>query len=153
MDAFDRRILALYQHDTRRPAERIGAEVGLSAAAVQRRLKRMRETGVIQAEVAMLDPTTLGLPITCLALLTLVSRAGPRTHLDRFKRNIRAEPMVQQCYQVTGGADMALIIVAASMEAYGEFARRCFETSELVVRYDTHVVLDRVKVGLALPLE
>ena len=44
MDRIDRKILALYQSDTRRIAESIGGEVGLSAAAVQRRLKRLRES-------------------------------------------------------------------------------------------------------------
>ena len=152
MDTFDRKILALFQDDTRRPAQAIGEAVGLSAAAVQRRLKRLREAGVIRGEVASLDPTSVGLPITCVVLLTLVSRPGPRAHLDRFKRDMRAEPQVQQCYQVTGAADMVLVVTTPSMEAYGDFVRRWIEANDVVVRYETHVVLDRVKVGLSLPL-
>ena len=63
MDQVDRRILNLFQHDTRRIAASIGAEVGLSAAAVQRRLKRLRAGGVIRAEVAALDIAAVGAPI------------------------------------------------------------------------------------------
>ena len=59
LDAFDRKILEQYQHDTRIPAETIGAAVGLSATAVQRRLKRLRENGVILAEIAVLSPAAL----------------------------------------------------------------------------------------------
>jgi DNA-binding Lrp family transcriptional regulator len=152
MDLLDRKILALYQHDVRRPAERIGAEVGLSAAAVQRRLKRMRASGVIRAEVALLDPAEAGSPVTCVALLAMASRPGPRAHLDRFKEDMRREPRVQQCYHVTGERDLVLVVSAASMEDYGEFVRRWIEGSDAVVRYDTFVVLDAAKVGLAVPL-
>jgi len=59
---------------------------------------------------------------------------------------------VQQCYQVTGAADIVLVVSAPSLEAYGAFVRRQIEGGEAVVRYETHVVLDPVKVGLALPL-
>ena len=152
MDAFDRKILAIYQQGTRRPAAEIGELVGLSAAAVQRRLKRLRECGAVRAEIAHLDGASLGVPVTCVVLLTLASRPSPRTHLDQFKREMRAEPMVQQCYQVTGAADIVLVVSAPSLEAYGAFVRRRIEGDEAVVRYETHVVLDPVKVGLALPL-
>ena len=52
IDPLDLKILALYQHDTRTVAEAIGQAVGLSASAVQRRLKHLRESGHIRAEVA-----------------------------------------------------------------------------------------------------
>jgi len=154
MDTIDRRILALYQGDTRRTADSIGSEVGLSAAAVQRRLKRLRETGVIRGEVALVDPAAAGVPILCVVMLTMRSRAdhAPEDHLTRFKQAVKSDPEVQQCYHVTGSSDMVLIVSAASMEAYGEFANRWFETNKHVARYETHVVLDRVKVGLSLPL-
>ncbi|HXC57257.1 MAG TPA: Lrp/AsnC family transcriptional regulator [Rhizomicrobium sp.] len=149
MDRIDRKILALYQNDTRRIAQSIGAEVGLSAAAVQRRLKRLRRTGAIAAEVALLDGKALGVPITCVVTL---SAAGAPSQLDRFKRQMRGQPQVQQCYHVTGSTDFILVVTATSMEAYGEFARTWFEAGQNVARYETHVVLDRVKVGLSLPV-
>ena len=149
MDRIDRRILALYQGDTRRIAESIGAEVGLSAAAVQRRLKRLRETGIIRAELAQLDNAAVGAPITCIVALIMASAPA---HLDRFKRQVGADPQVQQCYHVTGSQDFVLVVSAASMEDYGEFAHRWFDSSEQVARYETYVVLDRVKVGLSLPI-
>lgn len=149
MDRSDRKILALYQADTRRIAGSIGVEVGLSAAAVQRRLKRLRGMGVIAAEVALLDNKAVGVPITCIVTL---SAAGAPSQLDRFKRQMRERPEVQQCYHVTGSTDFILVVTAQSMEAYGAFARTWFETGQNVARYETHVVLDRVKVGLSLPV-
>jgi len=149
MDRIDRKILALFQHDTRRIAGSIGADVGLSAAAVQRRIKRLRETGVIRAELAQLDGAATGVPIACIVTLSML--AAP-THIDRFKRQMRSLPEVQQFYHVTGSKDFVLIVTATSMEAYGEFARQWFEVSQHVARYETHVILDRVKVGLSLPI-
>src|SRR6185312_9384480 len=149
MDRIDRKILALYQHDTRRIADSIGAEVGLSAAAVQRRLKRLRETGAIRAEVAVLDNAVMGAPITCVVTLAM---SAPPSQLDKFKKQMRGLAQVQQCYHVTGSSDLILIVTAASMEEYGDFARKQLEMSQLVARYETHVVLDRVKVGLSLPI-
>ena len=152
MDGLDRRILALFQSDTRRIAAEIGEEVGLSSAAVQRRLKRLRETGVIAKEVAVLDPPSVGVPITCIVALGMLPRAAPQQQLDRFKRDMRKLPEVQQCYHVTGTMDFVLVISARSMEDYAHFARTWFESNASVARYDTQVVLERVKVGLELPL-
>jgi DNA-binding Lrp family transcriptional regulator len=149
MDQIDRKILALYQLDTRRIAESIGTEVGLSAAAVQRRLKRLRADGVVGPEIAVLDNKAIGVPITCIVSISLTAGAA---HIDRFKRLMRGKLQVQQCYHVTGSTDVILVVTAESMEAYGAFARDYFETGTQVARYETHVVLDRVKVGLSLPV-
>jgi len=153
MDRIDRKILVLFQANTRLVATEIGAKVGLSAAAVQRRLKRLREADVIRREIAALDPQQVGVPITCIVTLAMVSRAAPREQLERFKSAMLKLPNVQQCYQVTGTVDFVLVVTAASMEAYAEFARSWFESNATVARYDTHVVLDNVKVGLELPIQ
>ena len=55
LDAFDRAILALLQRDNLMPQRLIAEQVNLSAPAVQRRIKRLQETGVIAANVAVLD--------------------------------------------------------------------------------------------------
>ena len=67
IDDFDRKILGLVQVDCQMKAEAIGDLVGLSASAVQRRLKRMRETGIITAEIAVVDRKAVGNPMTFIA--------------------------------------------------------------------------------------
>jgi Lrp/AsnC family leucine-responsive transcriptional regulator len=154
VDRIDRKILGHYQHDTRRIAKSIGADVGLSAAAVQRRLKRLRAEGVIAAEIAVLDRGLIGESIvTCIVTLSMAAAPAPGAHLDRFRRQMVDHPMVQQCYHVTGTSDFVVIVIAKSMEAYGAFTRRWFESNPHVTRYDTHVALERVKVGLSLPVD
>ena len=150
LDAFDRRILAAYQLDTARPAAAIGAEVGLSAAAVQRRLKRLRETGVIEAEIARIAPGAVGCDVTCIVGVSL--RDESARELEVFKQRMAARPEVQQCYYVTGEADFMLVVLAANMAAYEAFTRDALLGHPNVRGFTTHVVLDRVKAGLAVPL-
>ncbi len=60
MDSFDVKILNIIQRDNCLPAEKIADQVGISPSAVQRRLKRLRENGIIEAEVAIISPETAG---------------------------------------------------------------------------------------------
>lgn len=150
LDDFDLRILARHQHDTQLPARVIGQAVGLSTAAVQRRLKRLRALGVICREVAELAPAAVGLPITCVVAVDLDRERA--ADLDRFKRKMLARPEVQQCYYVTGQTDFVMIVLAASMAAYEAFTRSALLDDDNVKSFVTSVVLDRVKTGVAVPL-
>ena len=150
LDRHDREILARYQHDTQVPAKVIADAVGLSAAAVQRRLKRLRAEGVIERELAQLDPKALGLPVTCLVSVDLERERG--SDLERFRRKVLAAPEVQQCYYVTGATDFVLVVLAESMEAYEGFTRRALLDDANVRSFTTYVALERVKVGLGIPL-
>ena len=150
LDSFDRRILERHQHDTQIPARAIGAAIGLSTAAVQRRLKRLRQIGVIQREVAEIAPRAVGLPVTCLVGVNLESERPP--DIERFKRKMSALPEVQQCYYVTGQIDFFLVVLAADMESYQAFTRRELLDEKNVKSFTTYVTLERVKTGVAVPL-
>ena len=151
LDDLDRRILARYQQDTRVPAEAIGFEIGLSAAAVQRRLKRLREAGVIQAETAQLDRKALGLHLTAIVTVDLIDEG--QAAIDRFRQRVCAQPEVQQCYATAGSVDYVLVLVLPDLPAYERFAREHLQGDANVHSFTTHVVLDTAKTGTALPLE
>ena len=59
LDPTNRAIVEVLQRDGRRPYGAIAEEVGLSEAAVRRRVQRLREAGVMQI-VAVTDPLQLG---------------------------------------------------------------------------------------------
>lgn len=59
LDTVDRKIIALLQRDGRRAYGAIAEEIGLSEAAVRRRVQRLRDSGVMQI-VAITDPLQLG---------------------------------------------------------------------------------------------
>jgi Lrp/AsnC family transcriptional regulator, leucine-responsive regulatory protein len=150
LDAFDYRILARWQDDTRVPAKTIADAIGLSAAAVQRRLKRLRELGVIRREAAELDPQQLGLPVTCIVAVDLERESA--ADLERFRRKMLACTEVQQCYYVTGQSDFMLVVLVESMQAYDAFTRRALLDDTNVRSFTTHVALERIKTGSQLPL-
>jgi Lrp/AsnC family leucine-responsive transcriptional regulator len=150
IDDLDRKILEHYQRDIRTAAATIGEAVGLSAAAVQRRLKRMRDTGVIIADVTHVAPKAVGLAVTCVVAVDLDHERGAQ--IDAFAKKMRACPEVQQCYYVTGEADFILIVLASSVEAYDTFTRRMLLSDPNVKSFKTYVALERVKVGLDVPI-
>lgn len=151
LDAFDLRILAAHQSDTRVSAEAIGLDIGLSTAAVHRRLKRLREEGVIEAEVAVLSAAALGHPLT-LVVSVDIEREG-LVEIDRFKARMRALPQVQQCYYVTGEADFMLVVVSPDLATYERFTRAHLLSDPNVKRFTTNAVLEPVKRGYAVPID
>jgi DNA-binding Lrp family transcriptional regulator len=151
LDALDRKILARYQHDTRTPAQAIGAAVGLSAAAVQRRLKHMRATGVIVAEVAQIAPERVGYRTTCIVGVKL-EREG-RAENARFKKAMVQHRQVQQCYSVTGQVDFMLVVLARDVQGFEAFAQSALYSDPNVKSFTTFVCLDRIKAGALIPID
>lgn len=150
MDRFDARILDLVQRNTRMTAEQMSGPVGLSPAACQKRLRRLRDSGVIAAEIAVLAPETVGRGLTMIVEVTLERERAE--FLDAFKQTMLAAPEVMQCYYVTGSADFILILTARDMKDYEDFTRRYFFAQSNISRFRTNVVMDRVKVSLAVPV-
>jgi DNA-binding Lrp family transcriptional regulator len=150
LDSFDRAILAILQKDAGTPQRTIGEAVNLSAPAVQRRIKRLQETGVIQANVAVVDPTKLGRAITVLVEIEMASELA--SEVDAAKRAFAAAAEVQQCYYVTGEFDFLLVVLVSDMAAYEALTRKLFFGNNNVKRFRSLVAMDRVKVGLSVPL-
>ena len=150
LDKFDLAILRILQKDNTIVQRDIGEVVNLSASAVQRRIKRMRESGVIQSNIAVINPVKVGQPIT---LFVEVELENEKIELiDESKALFKNSPEVQQCYYVTGGADFILTIIVPNMIYYEQLTRKLFFTNGNVKHFRTFVAMDRVKVGLNVPL-
>ncbi|MGY4167470.1 Lrp/AsnC family leucine-responsive transcriptional regulator [Bradyrhizobium sp. USDA 4529] len=150
LDKIDFRLLDLVQRDNRLCSEQLGAKVGLSASGVQRRLKRLRSKGIIEADVSIISPKAIGRNVTAVVLISL-ERARADT-VDRLKRQIRKMPEVMSAFYVTGLADVVLLVTVNDMEDYERFARRLTEESSDIKRIETMVVMDRFKAGFTLPI-
>lgn len=147
LDDFDRRLLAAVQEDSRRTGEALAALVGLSPAACLRRLQRLRTEGVIEREVALVDPRFTGSPLTLVVNVTL-ERERPDL-IDDFARTMRRAPEVTQCYYVTGAVDFVLMVSVPDMAGYREFTSRHLFGSN-VRRFETMVVMGRMKFTTAM---
>ncbi|WP_375570428.1 Lrp/AsnC family transcriptional regulator [Seohaeicola saemankumensis] len=150
MDKFDSLILDALQGNARLTAEALAPLVGLSPDACRKRLARLRASGVIEAEIAILRPERIGRGLILIVEVTLQNER--MADLDRFKARMQAAPEVMQCYYVTGNADFFLILSARDMADYEDFTRRYFFAEDNVLRFRTSAVMDRVKTGFAMPV-
>ena len=148
LDRFDHALLALLQLDADRTLTDLGDAVGLSASAVQRRIKRYRQSGLMR-QVAVLDPDVL--PFTTLIAVWVVMERESMPDLKAFYARMRGMAEVQQCYQLAGDWDYLLIIATPTLPEYRSLIERLFKSQKNVKRIESRVVLDTVKRGLALP--
>ena len=150
LDDVDRALLAAVQDDARIPQAALGARVGLSAAAVNRRLRRLTDVGIITGIRALLAPERLDHPLTVIAQVEVVSEQPDA--LDAMRRSFTDCAQVQQCYYVTGEWDFVLVLVVRDMDQYTALTRELFFASNNVKRFKTLVVMNRAKVTLDVPL-
>lgn len=143
LDRLDLALLDLVQRDNLLPARVLAERAGgLSESAAHRRLRRLRREGVIAADVSVVRPAAIGLPLTVVALVAL-EREGAQ-ELDGFARRVRARPEVRQCWYVTGDADWVLVLRLASMEAYEALTRELFLADANVRGFRTLVAMREV---------
>lgn len=150
LDTFDQKILKIIQTNNLTPQRDIGEKVGLSAAAVQRRIKKMREQGGIEKDISVIDRQKIGNNVTILVELFLNSEQ--MEIIDNLKKKFKAIAEIQQCYYITGESDFFLVIVVPSMAHYEELTRKFFFGDENIKRFRTIVVMGITKNSLELPL-
>ncbi len=150
LDDTDKKLLKVIQRNNRLKADELGDLVGTSRSSVQRRMKRFRDEGIIEADISVLSAKAIGRPMT---FIVEVELERERTDLlDEFRRSMLALDDVQQCYYVTGHTDFILIVTSADMAAYEEFSRQVFTDNPNIRRFHSNVVVNRVKAGLQVPL-
>lgn len=148
VDKSDRIILEKLQANARTSLEALADACGLSSASVQRRVKRLRDAKIILNDVVVLNPEALGQSMTFIVMVELERERLDQ--LDDFRRIVRKEKQVQQCYYVTGEADFTLICTARNMADFEELTQRLFFENTNVRRFRTSVVMDRTKVSLSV---
>ncbi|MEM8600402.1 MAG: Lrp/AsnC family transcriptional regulator [Bacteroidota bacterium] len=148
LDALDRALLTELQADNQQTHAQLGAKVGLSASSVRRRVTALRERGVIEAEVAILAPETVGVQAIVLVTFGEESIEGE----NAFRERMRTAPEVQQCYAVAGQVDYVLVVHAADLPSYEAWGKRVLLAEPTIRRYDTHLVWSRIKFSTAIPL-
>lgn len=143
VDELDKKLLRLLQHNNKLTTDELGDRVHLSASAVQRRLKRLRDEGIIEADVSVISPLAAGNNVTC--IVDVVLEVGNSKAIEKFKTLMQKCQEVVQCYYVTGTYDFVLIVNMKDMKQYEEFSKKNLMDHPNVKHFYTHVVMDRVK--------
>jgi len=150
LDAFDRRLLNLVQEDCSLTAEQLSDSVALSVSAIQRRVRRLHESGVVQRSIAVVNVEQVGRP-TFFVVGLEVERERPEL-LAQLRRWLAGEAQVQQAFYVTGEADFILIVTAPDTASYDALMSRMVSQNPNVRRFTTNVALGVVKRGLTIPV-
>ena len=154
LDKLDRGILRLLQANGRETYDVIGSEVGLSASAVLRRVKRLEEIGVIERYVALVPPQAVGLGLTAYLNVRLEKHAEShkRNPMDVFRAAVQGWQEVVECAALTGEMDFLLRVVVQDMAHYSRFIMDTLLKHPSVEDCKTSFVLDRVKATTAIPV-
>ncbi|WP_299623674.1 Lrp/AsnC family transcriptional regulator [uncultured Tateyamaria sp.] len=150
MDSTDRKLLDQLQRNAKTPVHSLAEATGISTASVQRRMRALRDAGVIQRDVAILDPKQVGLGIT--AIVSVELERDRLDQIDAFKRKARADPQVTHFYCIAGEADFILIVMAKDIAGYEAFTHRFFFADKNVRKFRTSIVVSTEKATSELPL-
>ena len=143
MDALDRRILDFLQRDASVTNQSLAEEVGLSPSACLKRVKRLRESGIIDRVVALLNPEAIG--DSLYFIVEVVMERDHKRLYKRFEERVLAAPEVKQCYQVTGEYDFVLIVSVPDLNAYDRFCDSVIFADDNMRKFRTQLSRKRSK--------
>ena len=113
MEEINRRILSLLTGDGRMSFTELARKTGLSVSAVQQRVRRLEERGVIRGYSAVIDPLAAGLPLTAFVSIKPFDPAAPDDAPVRLS-HLRA---IEACHSVAGEENYILKVRVASPTA------------------------------------
>ena len=148
-DGIDAKILALLQTNNRLTSEEIGRRIHLSSTAVAKRLKKLRESGLIAAEVAVLDLEAVG-PFVGALVLCSFDPDGVIT-LDQFAMSVLPRPEVINAWVVTGEVDVVLNVLTRTVGEYEQILRELQQEFPQLKSVRTLVTLRQPKRSLVIP--
>jgi Lrp/AsnC family transcriptional regulator, leucine-responsive regulatory protein len=154
LDDIDLRLLDVLQQDASLSNVELAQKALTSPPTCLRRLKRLREAGVIEQQVAVLSADrlapVLGHGLTAIVEIVL-DRQGAEL-LDQFEQRVVGDAAVQQCYRVSPGPDFVLVVHARDMPDYHAIAQRLFTVDANVRNVKAFFSVKRAKFGAQLPL-
>jgi Lrp/AsnC family transcriptional regulator, leucine-responsive regulatory protein len=150
LDEYDKKLLRLLQQNNRYTTDELGERVNLSSSAVQRRLKKLRDERIIEADVSVISPIAAGIGILC--VVDVILDVGNSRSIDKFKAAMSKCTEVSQCYYVTGTYDFVILVNTKDMKHYEEFSKKHLMDNPNVKHFYTHVVMDKVKVEYSVPI-
>ena len=149
LDAIDHRLLHLLQADASRSNQALAEAAHVSPATALRRVRRLVEAGVIERQIAIVAPAQVG-GLTALVEISL-DRQGAE-QLEAFERRAVADAAVQQCYRVSPGPDLVLVVWVTDMPAYHALVQRLFTADANVRNVKTFFSVHRAKFAPAVSL-
>jgi len=141
LDPIDRKIVALLRDSSKRTLAELGAEVGLSATAVKRRVDRLENDGVIIGYRALINWRALGEAIESLIEIYCADRTSPAD----VGRSLATVDEIVSAFTVSGEADAVVRVRVDSIEHLEKLVER--------LRRDPNIVRTRTLIILSTMLD
>ena len=139
LDATDAEILRLLAEDASLSAGAVGRACGLSQPAAWRRIRRLKDEGVLVGQRLELNRELLGFGVTVFLGVKLATKG--RVSLEDFERAISAIPEVESVHHVLGLYDYRLRVTARDLADFERVLRRRIMTMPGVGDVEANVLL------------
>ncbi len=146
----DRRLLDALQRDATPSQNELADLAGMSRTSCWRRIRDLEKSGVIEKQVALLNPRKLGFQIHVLLTVAIVEHTDENR--DSFEAHVQTLPEVTECYSISGERDYMLQVVVTDMDAYNDFINSQILHHPAVRSASSTFALRRIKYSTALPL-
>lgn len=146
----DLRLLDELQRDATRNQAELAEIAGVSRTSCWRRIRDFEEAGLIERQVALLNPKAVGLNIHALLLVTMTEHTDENR--QSFEHHVSVLPEVTECFSVSGDRDYQLHVVVADMDTYNDFLNSQILRHVAVRSASSTFALRRVKYSTVLPL-
>ena len=113
MDKTDEKLLALLAQDSDISASALVSQLNLSIPAINKRISKLKSSGVIRRATILTEPKTVGKPVLAYVLVVMDRFSNSQALFDYAA----ADPDVLECYAVTGEYDFILKLCAADVAA------------------------------------
>jgi len=154
LDAIDLQLLNLLQTDAGQSNQALAEQVHVSPPTCLRRVKRLHDVGLIERQVAILQPDRLaalqGHGLGCIVEVSL-DRQGAE-QLDAFEARAVQEAAVQQCWRVSPGPDFVLVVHTRDMPGYLALSQRLFTGDANVRNVKAFFATRRAKFETKVPV-
>lgn len=151
LDEKDIGILQVLQEDGRAANARLAEQLSISEASCWRRLKRLRESGVIEGFQAVLNRRALGFGVLSFVQLSCSQHSEEATR--EFEAMIQNSPYVMSCHNTTGDDDFLLQVVARDLDDYSYFVENVLRKISGVTNIRSNISLRELKAFRQLPLD
>jgi Lrp/AsnC family transcriptional regulator, leucine-responsive regulatory protein len=152
LDDFDTALLNLLQTNNLATAEALAAKVPLSPSAITRRIRRLRQSGLIAADVAILSPALSEDRLRAVVQIQVHEHAEEKG-IAALRARLANAPEVQVLLAVSGTFDLLVVMIARNMAAFNTFADAFFAADPAVRRYETSFVKREIKNRAAVWLD
>jgi DNA-binding Lrp family transcriptional regulator len=146
----DRLLLNELQRDATQKQSELAELVGMSRTSCWRRIRDFEEAGLIERQVALLNPKVAGFNIQVLLLVAMTEHTDENRH--SFERHVSLLPEVTECFSVSGDRDYVLHVVVKDMDTYNDFLNSEVLKHSAVRSASSTFVLRRVKYTTELPV-